>query len=273
MRSLSELSDQEVNEIEVVFADIDDTISSKGKILPEAYGSLWKLCRSGIDVVPITGRCAGWVDHIARMWPVKGVVGENGAFYAYMDSSNGIKRLKKRYFLDPKEVKEAQKNFEKIKKEVFSKFPTAQLASDQPYREFDLAIDFCEDVPPLTRSDVLEIVKIYEKHGAHTKISSIHVNGWFGDYDKLTMTKIFAEEQLGYSENDLRKHGVFIGDSPNDQPMFRFFPKSVGVNNVRNFEQLISDFPCYITEKESGLGFSEFVSYFLSLRDDKKNQI
>ena len=29
-------------------------------------------------VIPITGRPAGWCDHIARMWPVDAVVGENG---------------------------------------------------------------------------------------------------------------------------------------------------------------------------------------------------
>lgn len=259
MIPIDELDDRIIRKIRVVFADIDDTISTHGKILPQAFSALWRLQKHGIDVVPITGRCAGWVDHIARMWPVRGVVGENGAFYAYMSKISGSTKLTRRNYLDPGDVKEVQKKFEDIKREVFERFPTVDVASDQPYRDFDLAIDFCEDVPPLERSQVLEIVNIYEKYGANTKISSIHVNGWFGDYDKLTMTKIFAEEQLDMKEGELKEAAIFIGDSPNDQPMFDFFPHSVGVNNIRNFMELIEKPPAYVTTKKAGLGFAEMV--------------
>lgn len=253
-------------QIQVVFADIDDTISTEGKILPEAYSATWQLYRAGIYLVPITGRPAGWVDHIARFWPVKGVVGENGAFYAYMDESRG--KLVKRNYLDPATVKGAKEKFEDIKREVFKRFPDCNVASDQPYREFDLAIDFREDVPKHTYEQAGEIKKIFEKYGAQTKISSIHVNGWFGDYDKLTMTKIFAEEQLGFSLDDHPYRALFIGDSQNDQPMFRFFPVSVGVRNVRDFidKKLITTPPVYITKEKSGLGFAEMTRILLEKR-------
>ncbi|MBD3352855.1 MAG: HAD-IIB family hydrolase [Candidatus Lokiarchaeota archaeon] len=263
MIPISEISQDIVSKIKLVLCDIDDTISTEGKILPEAYNALWKLKRAGFHVVPITGRCAGWVDHIARMWPVSGVIGENGAFYAYMDISSDHKKLKKRYYLQPDEVKEAQKKFEDIKKEVFSLFPQVKVASDQPYRQFDLAIDFCEDVPPLERKDVLKIVNIFENYGAQTKISSIHVNGWFGDYDKLTMTKIFSKEQLKIDLEKTPEKALFIGDSPNDQPMFNFFPISVGVQNINNFKDLINNFPTYVTKKPAGLGFAEIVKIII----------
>lgn len=267
MVSFSNISHKEAKNITAVFCDIDDTISTEGKILPQAFSALWDLHNNGIDVVPITGRCAGWVDHIARMWPVRGVVGENGAFYAFMDYSKSdnlaVHRLKKRYYMLPDEVKEAKKKFDLIKKEVFEKYPQLKVASDQPYREFDLAIDFCEDVPRLPIEDVLEVVKIFEKYGAKTKISSIHVNGWFGEYDKLIMTKIFAEEQLGFSLEKEPEKALFIGDSPNDQPMFNFFPISIGVNNIKNFGDLIKIQPKYITDEKSGLGFAEMVKVLL----------
>ncbi len=64
-----------------VLADIDDTITTEGRLTPEAYAALGRLHDAGLIVVPITGRPAGWCDHIARMWPVSGVVGENGAFW------------------------------------------------------------------------------------------------------------------------------------------------------------------------------------------------
>lgn len=263
MKKWSEFPANIARKIRVVFTDIDDTLSTKGKILPEAYTALWNLFRGGIDIVPITGRSAGWVDHIARMWPVKGVIGENGAFYAYMDNSGKISKLKKRYYLKPEQAKQASIKFEDIKREVFTRFPTCKVASDQNYRDFDLAIDFCEDVPPLNRAQIQEIVNIFEKYGANTKISSIHVNGWFGTYDKLTMTKIFCEEVLNFSLDLQADRAIFIGDSPNDQPMFEFFPNSVGVQNIKNFLSEISCKPTYITDHEGSLGFAEMAERLL----------
>ncbi|MCP4760536.1 MAG: HAD-IIB family hydrolase [archaeon] len=263
IEQFKQISSEQAKKIKVVFCDIDDTISSDGKILPEAYNALWRLNHAGIDVVPITGRCAGWVDHIARMWPVKGVVGENGAFYSYMNDKKQPYQLIKRNFLESENISESKKKFIQIKSEIFKKYPSIKVASDQPYREFDLAIDFCEDVPPLPMNDVLEIVKIFEKYGAKTKISSIHVNGWFGDYDKLTMTKIFIKEQLGFNLESNPDWALFIGDSPNDQPMFEFFPISVGVRNIKNFENILLNFPKYITKNESGIGFAEMTDILL----------
>ena len=228
MQAFSEFSSHAARQIRVVAADIDDTISTEGKILPEAFNAVWKLYRAGIQMVPITGRCAGWVDHIARFWPVTGVVGENGAMYMYMDEQSTPKRLKKRYYMDPHSVTENATKFERIKKEVFTRFPTCKVASDQPYREFDLAIDFCEDVPRLTPEEVQEIVSIFQKHGANGKVSSIHVNGWFGDFDKLKMFRIFCQEQLGFSVDADRSAVLFIGDSPMINPCLNSFPTRLG---------------------------------------------
>ena len=205
------------------------------------------------------------MDHIARFWPVSGVIGENGALYMYMDNKNHLRR---RYYLENPQAQDAKKKLNLIKKEVLSKFPTCKVASDQPYREFDLAIDFCEDVPQLSMEEVQEIVKIYEKYGATAKISSIHVNGWFGDFNKLKMTQIFTKEVLDLSLEDELDKVLFIGDSPNDQSMFEFFPISVGVANITKFTNIITRPPRYITKKESGLGFAEMVSVLLSKRSN-----
>ncbi len=263
MMDFSEISTKIANKIKIIFCDIDDTISSNGKILPETYSSLWDLYKKNIKIVPITGRCAGWVDHIARFWPVFGVIGENGALYMYMDNKN---QLRRRYYLENFQVQESKRKLELIKSEVLTRFPTCKVASDQPYREFDLAIDFCEDVPPLPMEDVQEIVKIYEKYGATAKISSIHVNGWFGDFNKVKMTKIFVKEVLDLSLKDELDTVLFIGDSPNDQSMFEFFPISVGVANISKFTEIITHPPRYITNMDSGLGFAEMVSILLSKR-------
>ena len=71
--------------IEGVLTDIDETVSSHGRLTAEAYGAMEALKNAGFRVVPVTGRPAGWCDHIARFWPVDAVVGENGAFWMWHD--------------------------------------------------------------------------------------------------------------------------------------------------------------------------------------------
>ena len=78
-----------------VFTDIDETVSTAGHLTAEAYGALAALHKAGLLVVPVTGRPAGWCDHIARFWPVDAVVGENGAFWMWHDGKVG--RLRTRF--------------------------------------------------------------------------------------------------------------------------------------------------------------------------------
>jgi len=257
IRSVSEL---ETHNIKGVFFDIDDTFSTEGRITSNAFSSLWDLKNAGKIVVPITGRPAGWCDHIARMWPVDAVVGENGAFYFMMKNGKMIKE----YTADPAQMIMYKKKLGQIREEVLLKIKGASIASDQDYREFDLAIDFCEDVAPLEREDVDRIVEIFKKYGTNVKISSIHVNGWFGAYDKLTTAKIFARKELGIDLAQENDQFIFCGDSQNDEPMFDFFNKSVGVANVALFLNRLNCPPKFITELPSGAGFSEVVARLLS---------
>jgi hydroxymethylpyrimidine pyrophosphatase-like HAD family hydrolase len=198
------------------------------------------------------------------MWPVDAVVGENGAFYFWLDERAGI--LKKR-FLDPDHVRrEKRAKLRQIEHDVLSSVPGAAVSADQPYRETDLAIDFCEDVKRLEWPLVERICGIFERHGATCKISSIHVNGWLGEYDKLGMTKIMAQELWGIDLDADRRRFVFCGDSPNDEPMFRFFPLSVGVNNILRFADRMEHLPAFVADHEGGEGFSEITMAILSSR-------
>ncbi len=241
--------------IRYLLTDIDDTITNNGRIPACAFTAMERLQQAGIRVVPITGRPGGWCDHIARMWPVDGVVGENGAFYFYYDEEK--RRMIRRYFRTEAERAEDKKKLAAIEKEVLSRVPGCRVSADQAYREADLAIDFCEDVPPLDRDEIDTIVSIFEAHGAVAKISSIHVNGWFGDYDKLSMTSLFFREVFHVDLDTIREQVIFSGDSPNDEPMFEFFPKSVGVANILAFADRLTHKPAWVTQKEGGLGFAQ----------------
>ena len=234
--------------IRYVLADIDDTLTLNGRLPAAVFGAMERLQKAAIRMIPITGRPAGWCDHIARMWPVDGIVGENGAFYFYYDGNQC--KMHRRYFIAEEQRRADRDKLASLQKEILNKIPGCRVSADQRYREADLAIDYCEDVAPLPMADVDRIVALFEAAGARAKISSIHVNGWFGDYDKLGMLKRLLREEHGHDLEDpaVAETFLYVGDSPNDQPMFAFFPQSVGVANVRDFADRMTALPVYVTE-------------------------
>jgi HAD superfamily hydrolase (TIGR01484 family) len=256
LKALTELDHRTVR---AVLFDIDDTLTTAGKLTAQAYGALERLQAAGKLAVAVTGRPAGWCDHIARMWPVDAVVGENGAFYFLL--SHG--RLQKHYRDPPPVRARHRERLAQIAQEILAAVPGCAIAADQAYRETDLAIDYCEDVPPLPLAAAERIAALMRQAGLHAKLSSIHVNGWFGDYDKLAMTRQLFREQFAMHLDAARETVVYVGDSPNDAPMFEFFPKSVGVANVKRFAGALPAAPKYITGASSGGGFAEVVAHLL----------
>jgi HAD superfamily hydrolase (TIGR01484 family) len=258
MRPLAEL---DANGIRGLFFDIDDTLTTEGRLTSPAYAALERWKAAGRIAVPVTGRPAGWCDHIARMWPVDAVVGENGAFYFRHDAAQ--RRLVKRFLHDDATRAANRARLAAITAQILAAVPGCAPASDQGYRETDLAIDFCEDVGPLPLSDAEKIAGLMRTSGMTAKISSIHVNGWFGDYDKLGMARILARECFGLDLDAARAQFAYAGDSPNDSPMFGYFPNSIGVANVSRFEGRLDPPPAYVTVAEAGTGFAELVNRLL----------
>jgi hypothetical protein len=249
---------------QVVLTDIDDTLTLNGRLPAEAFAALEALRSAGLIVIPITGRPAGWCDHIARMWPVDGVVGENGAFYfRYHEEERKMRRV---YAQDARSRRENVYRLWKIAKEVLADYPETAIAADQAYREIDIAIDFREDVVPQPLSVAESIRKRFEKEGAKAKVSSIHVNAWFGDHDKLSMTQQILSQEFKIEAASHAARIAYAGDSPNDAPMFAYFPNSIGVANIRPFREILSHLPHFITENEGGYGFAELAQAILDAR-------
>lgn len=237
--------------------DVDDTLTTDGKLTAQAYVAMERLRRSGRLLVPITGRPAGWCDHIARMWPVDAVVGENGAFYfRYRDG-----KLLRRYQDDEPTRAAKRARLGAIAERILASVPGSALASDQAYRETDLAIDFCEDVAALPLKDAERIAALMRDAGLTAKISSIHVNGWFGEYDKLATTRQLFAEQFALDLEAANTELAFVGDSPNDSPMFAFFANSVGVANIARFAGRLEAAPKYVTQGFAGTGFAELAAH------------
>ena len=157
-----------------------------------------------------------------------------------------------------------RRQMQAIGKQIVAAVPGAAIAADQAYRETDLAIDFCEDVNPLERGSIDQIVGLMIDSGMTAKVSSIHVNGWFGAYDKLTMIRQLFDEIFHVNLDEEKGRFVFVGDSPNDQPAFAYFPNAVGVANVRDFSDQLKSPPAFVTEGRAGDGFVELTSHLLA---------
>src|SRR5438876_10176738 len=139
MQPLSAMPDASRRAIRGVLADIDDTVTTHGRLTSQAYAALERLRAAGRLVIPITGRPAGWCDHIARMWPVDAVVGENGALYMRYDDVARV--LKKRFVADEAQRKRDRQRLATIGEKILCGIPGCAIASDQQYRETDIAID------------------------------------------------------------------------------------------------------------------------------------
>jgi hydroxymethylpyrimidine pyrophosphatase-like HAD family hydrolase len=245
-----------------LFTDIDDTLTADGMLPARSYAALWDLHRAGIAVVPVTGRPAGWCDHIARMWPVAGVVGENGAFHFAYDRA--ARRMERSYA--PGGGPQARERLAAVAARVLREVPGSALAADQPFRVSDCAIDFCEDVPPLPASAVEDICRVLAEEGVRFKVSSIHVNFWLGGFDKMSGVRRFTDGRVAGGFDAVRERAVFMGDSPNDEPLFQGFGHSIAVANVRRFLPRLAHLPEYVTEAESAAGFAEAAALILSRR-------
>ncbi|MDR2741173.1 MAG: HAD-IIB family hydrolase [Treponema sp.] len=256
--------------IRFVLMDIDDTLTWKGKLPSESYTALWSLKEAGLRVIPITGRPAGWCDLIAREWPVDGVVGENGALAFWEDGRDGCvgsgsRPLLKQEF-HPNAVQNDHPVLERIRTRALAEVKGLRVAKDQFARLFDLALDFAEEEPVLSLDEAERVRRIAEDEGAMAKVSSIHVNVWMGTYDKLAMAERFLTRRFGWRSGADSREVVFVGDSPNDDPMFARFPLTCAVANLHRYRGLIRHEPAFIADRECGEGFAEITRTILEKR-------
>ena len=263
MKPIHALDPAAVSGVRYVLFDIDGTITTGGKVTAGAYDAIWRLHGAGYRPIPVTGRPAGWCDLIVRQWPVAAVVGENGAFVFYYSEG----RLST--YAHPNAAPEgSRQRLDAVLRAAAQRVPGCRAAKDQPYRRCDLAIDFNEDPPHLGFEAAERIRAVCASMGAEAKISSIHVNAWFGKYDKLSTTLSFLRET---GEAHPKETVFFLGDSPNDEPMFEYFPISCGVANIRRFASSMKHLPAYVAPREGAEGFADAVAHFLSVRDHAPN--
>ncbi len=239
-----------LKKLKYILFDVDDTVTNGGKLTAQAYDAMWRLNDAGLKLIPVTGRPAGWCDMMLRQWPVYAVVCENGAFVYENAECGGVKTIK-----HPLAADDPQSLLISVKEAVLKEFPAVRMAHDQFARIYDAAFDFAEDEPRLPLEVAYAVAELCQSMGAQAKVSSIHVNAWFGAYSKADMTLRYLKEHCLCK--NVNEEVIFFGDSPNDEPMFASFELSCAVSNIKPFAKLMQSLPAYILNGEGGYGFSE----------------
>jgi HAD superfamily hydrolase (TIGR01484 family) len=252
-----------------VLTDIDDTLTTHGKLSTQAYLALQALQTAGLKVVPITGGAASLALHAARLWPVDAAIGESGAVLYSHDCTQPGTQLHTHFWHDEATRKRHAQAREGMFARIKAAVPRAQMARDQCFRLCDLAINLSEDLSDIERlnsDEITQIKKLLADAGYTVRQSSIHLNAWLGDYDKLPMTQRALRELWGVDMERDRYQWVYVGDAPNDEAMFEFFPLSVGVANIARHLPQMQHHPAYLTMRESGAGFAELAAVLLQSR-------
>jgi len=244
-----------------VMTDIDDTLTRDGAIEPAALQALHELAAAGLPVVAITGRPLGWSLPFAQAWPVCAIVAENGAVALVRDGDQLITE----YAQDEATRARNSRRLQAVAAQVLKQVPGAVLAQDSAGRVTDIAIDHSEFVQ-LPQPQIEQAMALMRASGMTATVSSIHINGWFGNHNKWTAAQWMLQRLFGRELDAEIGRWVYVGDSTNDQAMFERFPLAVGVANLRRFAAELRVWPAYITQGERGEGFAELVRALLSAR-------
>ncbi len=252
-----------------VFTDIDDTLTTEGAITADALQALHDLKAAGLHVIPITGRPVGWSEPFAQSWPVDCILAENGSV-ALFCSKNGHKsawnmreQLSKSYQADATQRADNYARMQQVLARIERDVPGAKRSTDSAGRETDIAIDHSEftHLPP---ERIAQVVQMMQSEGMNATVSSIHINGWYGQHNKLQGARWIVRELWGRDLDKELGQWVYVGDSTNDQLMFESFAHSVGVANIARFLPELEHQPRYVTQAERGAGFAEFVRLLLA---------
>ena len=247
-----------------VFTDIDDTMTTDGRLTAPAYAALCSLHDAGLHVVPVTGRSAGWAHMILKTWPVRAVVAESGGLYLHRHA--GTARMASVFHKPQAEVESDRNRLQTCARRVLAAVPGLAPASDNAYRLVDLALDYCEEVPRVPAAEVERAIAMLRADGFSARASSVHINAWAGEFDKAPMALRLLSDLYGTSELADPRRWAFIGDAPNDASMFAAFANSVGVANLAPHLPSLQVPPAWMTSRAFGEGFVEFAQHLLAAR-------
>lgn len=255
MRELAQRPYRSFAGVRFVLTDMDETLTWRGRLSAATYQALEQLQQAGIRVIPVTAAPAGWCDQMARMWPVDGVIGENGGFFFRREGAHGLVRR----FWHGQYAGAVMQQLRDKADIIGRRIASATLADDQPFRLASLAFSRSGDA-----GQERDLAAAMREAGLDVTINNLWVLGWIGGYDKLTAARKMLEEDYGIDDQAAQQVLAYSGDSLNDAPMFAHYRHTVGVATIRDCLDQLPKAPVWITQGPGGDGFVEFARAVLS---------
>ncbi len=250
----AEMLRQQLTDIRLVAADIDGTLTSRGKFTPALLQSIDLLNTQGIKLLLVTGRSAGWVSAVNNYLPVAGAIAENGGLYFSQDSSGFD-------LITPiKNIDEHREQLANRFWELQERYPQIQESIDNQFR----VTDWTFDVAGLTDLELGEIATQCQQWNYSFTFSTIqcHIKPLYQDKGTAILQVLKQ-----YFPQIQPTQIITVGDSPNDASMFdrELFVHSVGVANIQHYENQLSHHPQYLTKLPEVAGFCELVDLLRNL--------
>jgi len=261
LKPLADLERAEAAGLTGLLFDLDDTFLDDGRLTETAYAALGRLSRAGLTLIAVTGRPAGFGEVLARQWPVRGVVTENGAVAFYREGG----RLERWERADETTRRTRRIRIAQAFDQLRRQFGEVRATDDVHARISDFTIDIGESqrIP----RDVAERIETAARDlGMRTFASSVHLHLTLDPFDKASGTVAFLRDRFAEDPTAVRQRYAFVGDSGNDASCFFAFSTSFGVANVSASVPRLSVPPRFVATLPKGKGFAQIADRILELR-------
>ncbi|MGL5081434.1 MAG: HAD-IIB family hydrolase [Microcoleaceae cyanobacterium] len=247
---------QSWQKVRLLATDVDGTLTTQQQFPSTMVQSLERLAEAGIAVLLVTGRSAGWVQGLAHYLPVLGAIAENGGVFYHKDSD--VAKV-----LSPiPNLAQHRQQLASTFHTLQSQYPNLQESTDNDFR----LTDWTFDVNQIRYTDLQTLAEICAQQGWGFTYSTVQCHIKPLKQDKATGLQQVLSQHLSTLGSTLQLETVItMGDSPNDESLFNpaLFPQSVGVANILDYAQTLTDLPAYVTVNREAAGFCEFVQGLL----------
>lgn len=245
---------QQCQSVRLIATDMDGTLTTREKFTPLLLQTFEQLSRSGIEVLIVTGRSAGWVSALAHYLPVWGAIAENGGLF-YTPSPAG------EILLSPiQDLLAHRQQLAEVFQALQAKFPHLKESSDNRFR----LTDWTFDVQNLSIGEIRQLHHLCQTWGWGFTYSTVqcHIK-----LPQQTKSAGLLQVLSRYFPHYTAQRVLTVGDSPNDETLFDpvHFPLSVGVANIQRYREQLTHQPAYITALAEGEGFMELAQYLIHL--------
>ena len=251
LMALLPINFSDLSDIRLIASDVDGTLTQNGKFSSDFILTLLALQSSGIKVLLVTGRSSGWVSALVNYLPVAGAIAENGGVFlqpnGQQDLLSSVPNLSRHRIL-------LENTFHHIKQ----LFPNLHPSADNQFRITDSTFD----VNDLSTDDIQSISSQCQQMGWSFTYSNVQCHIKPIHQDKSTgLLSVLSNHYPELNSQQV----LTVGDSPNDEAMFDpdLFPISVGVANVRHYQDKMLHLPKYVTQASEFAGFSELAKLLL----------